>query len=343
MLMKRFFFIAIFISIIFSLNAQTNLNLLSEAEKDGITVYWDSLSGTGVLEKSGHQISFKADDPFVLQDYKKIVFVDAPILKNGTLYVSRKFITDANVFFKQEFSGSEYKVGAIVIDAGHGGQDPGAYDTYTVNGKKITIKEKEVTLKVSKMIYNRLKQAYPDKKILMTRDKDIFLELEERTEIANSIKLKDHEAILFVSIHANANPDKKASGYEVWYLSPDYRRNVLEKNSKIDNSVYNILNSMTEEEYTTESILIAKFIMDGIQAQIGNKSIQRGIKAYDWFVVRNAKMPSVLVELGFITNQNEAMNLLDDDYLQKLSLGIYNGLSAFVTHFERSHGFTGAK
>lgn len=95
-----------------------------------------------------------------------------------------------------------------------------------------------------------------------------------------------------------------------------------------------------EEEYTTESILIAKFIMDGIAAQVGNLSSARGIKAEEWFVVKNSNMPAVLIEVGFLSNEKEALLLADNSYLQKMSLGIYNGLSAFVTHFERSRGFT---
>ena len=95
-----------------------------------------------------------------------------------------------------------------------------------------------------------------------------------------------------------------------------------------------------EEEYTTESILIAKFIMDGISAQVGNLSTSRGIKAEEWFVVKNSNMPAVLIEVGFLSNAKEAALLADNSYLQKMSLGIYNGLSAFVTHFERSRGFT---
>ena len=83
--------------------------------------------------------------------------------------------------------------------------------------------------------------------------------------------------------------------------------------------------------------------MDGLQAQIGDKSKARGIKAEEWFVVRNANMPSVLIEVGFVTNEKEALNLNDPNYLQKTALGIYNGINAFVTHFERSRGFTSVK
>ena len=185
---------------------------------------------------------------------------------------------------------------------------------------------------------------YPEKQIIMTRYGDTFPQLSERTEIANNVKLGQNEAILYVSIHANASLNKASSGYEVWYLSPGYRRTVLDKSAaEGDKTLFPILNSMMEEEYTTESILIAKFIMDGMGAQIGNVSKARGIKAEEWFVVRNANMPSVLIEVGFVTNEKEALNLNNDAYLQKISLGIYNGINAFVTHFERSRGFTSAK
>jgi len=98
---------------------------------------------------------------------------------------------------------------------------------------------------------------------------------------------------------------------------------------------------MMEEEYTTESILIAKYISEGLEALCGNEMNNRGIKQEEWFVVRNANMPSVLVELGFLTNLKEATLMTNEEYLQKMSNGIYNGLVQFITHFEKSRGFTG--
>ncbi len=341
--MKKYalFFLVFFLA--FSCFPQVNLDLCKEAQSRGVQLYWDSLSGCGLLEKNGHQISFKAGDSFVLKDYKKLFLTDAPLLKNDVLFVSKKFINDAENFFKTDSDESGYKIGAILIDPGHGGKDPGALETYKINGKNVTIKEKDVNLSVGKMLYARLKAAYPDKKILMTRDKDVFLSLSERTDIANSVKLNEKEAILYISVHVNSSLDKKASGFEVWYLSPGYRRTVLEKTEDLDKNLFTVMNSMMEEEYTTESILIAKFVMDGLQAQVGGQTSSRGIKAEEWFVVRNSNMPAVLVELGFVSNEKEARLLYDQSYLQKLSLGIYNGLSAFVTHFERSRGFTNIK
>lgn len=321
-----------------------NLSLLEIAEKRGISVYWDSLSSTGLLEKNGHQISFRTGQEIVLLDNQKLLVTDAPVISGNIVKVSKKFLDDAELFFKTEAVSMPYRVGAIIIDPGHGGKDPGATQTYTHKGETFTIQEKDVTLAVGKLLYEKMKETYPDKQIFITRDKDVYLTLGERTEKANSIKLADNEAIVYVSVHINASLDKKASGYEVWYLSPNFRRSVLdESQSQEDKALFTILNSMTEEEYTTESILMAKFIMDGLQAQIGAQSKPRGIKAEEWFVVRNVNMPSVLIELGFLTNLDEALNLRSSAYLKKSANGIYNGVNAFITHFERSRGFTASR
>lgn len=319
-------------------------DLLKKAQTSGIALYYDSLSQSGVLEKGGHQMSFKVGDSVALLDGQKISLVDPPLLEGGAVTVTDKFISDTLSFFWAETQVASYRVGAIIIDPGHGGKDPGASGTFGKGADKFTLKEKDVTLAVGKMLYKTLLAAYPDKKVIITREKDVFLSLGERTDIANSVSLKEGEAVLYVSVHVNASLDKKVSGYEVWYLSPGYRRTVIEKEKgegkEGGDTLFPILNAMTEEEYTTESILIAKFIMDGLSAQVGDKSKARGIKAEEWFVVRNANMPSVLVELGFLTNEAEAKNLNSNAYLQKSAQGIYNGIADFITHFERSRGFT---
>lgn len=317
-----------------------NISLIENSKKSGTTVYYDSLSQSGMLEKNGHQLSFRAGENIVILDSIKMMITEAPEIKDNKLYVSQQFLDDSETFFNQK-SEMPFKVGAILIDAGHGGKDPGALKTYNVNGKDVTIREKDVNLKVAKMLYERLKSAYPQKQIILTRDSDVFLSLSERTDIANNVKVADNEAVLFISIHVNSSLNKNSSGYEVWYLSPGYRRTVLDKSVAGDDStLFTIMNSMLEEEYTTESIMIAKYIMDGLQAQIGKESTARGIRAEEWFVVKNSNMPAVLIELGFVSNEKEAMLLNDEKYLKKATLGIYNGIAAFVTHFERSQGFT---
>ncbi|MBP5601157.1 MAG: N-acetylmuramoyl-L-alanine amidase [Treponema sp.] len=340
--MRKNIILIMLFSLVSSLFAANDISLMDKAKEKGITLYWDSLAETGMLEKNGHQITFRKDEQIVVLDSVRISLTDAPELKNNKIYVSQKFMNDADILF-QENNSTMFKVGAILIDAGHGGKDPGALKTYKINGKDVTIQEKDINLKVAKLLGERLKTAYPDKQIILTRDKDVFLTLQERTEIANNVKVKENEAVLFISVHVNSSLNKTSSGYEVWYLSPGYRRTVLDKSTVTDDtSLFPILNSMLEEEYTTESIMIAKFIMDGLQSQIGEQSKARGIKAEEWFVVKNSNMPSVLIELGFVSNEKEALLLNNDTYLKKAALGIYNGIAAFITHFERSKGFTSA-
>lgn len=339
-----FYSLLILIFFQISLFADNTFVLAEKAKSLGMTFYWDSLSETGMLEKNGHQLTFRNNESIVVLDSVLMKFTDAPSIEQNKVKISQKFISDAEILFSQNNS-TMFKVGAVIIDAGHGGKDPGALKTYKINGKNVTIQEKDITLKVAKMLYERMKTSYPDKQIILTRNTDKFLSLSERTDIANNVKVKENEAILFISVHVNSSLNKTSSGYEVWYLSPGYRRTVLDKNAVEDNdsNLFKIVNSILEEEYTTESIMIAQYIMDGLQAQIGSESKARGIKAEEWFVVKNANMPSVLIELGFVSNEAEALKLNDEKYLKKATLGIYNGISAFITHFERSKGFTSVK
>lgn len=343
---KKILILSLFFIFGFSAFAQSQsdiklYNLTEYIENQGATLSWDSLSSSGILEKNGHTVSFRVDDELVIADYRNFYITDAPIQKNGNVFITENFAEVCSKVFSLTSSTGYFKIGAVLIDAGHGGKDPGAVETHTINGKKVTLQEKDITLSVAKKLYAKLQSQYSDKKILMTRTEDKFLSLEERVEIANNVELKDHEAILYISIHVNAAFDKKASGFEVWYLSPGYRRTVIDENTLEDKSLAPILNSMLEEEYTTESILIAKYISEGLEAFCGNEMNNRGIKQEEWFVVRNANMPSVLVELGFVTNPTEAKLMADDSYLQKMTNGIYNGLVEFITHFEKSRGFTG--
>lgn len=339
--MKKFF--TFFCALIVSVNVFA-LSLSEKSKEYGMTLYYDSLSESGMLEKNGHFVSFRTNESIILFDGTLMKITDAPVLENNTVSVTKNFMDSAENFFQQEDLSIPFKVGAIVIDPGHGGKDPGASKSFNENGKKYSCVEKDVNLAVGLLLYDRLKRAYPGKKVIMTRNTDKFLSLEQRTDIANSVSVGKDEATLFISIHQNSSLNKTASGYEVWYLTPNYRRTVLDKaDADNDATLFPILNSMMEEEYTTESIMIAKFIMDGLQAQIGKDSVARGMKAEEWFVVKNSNMPSVLIELGFVSNPKEAALLTNDDYLKKASLGIYNGISAFITHFERSKGFTSVK
>ena len=189
------FILSLICNLIFAIN---DIALLEKSKTNGMSLYWDSLSECGILEKNGHQLSFRNGESLVLLDSVKMAITDAPELKNNQLYVSNKFLSDAEEFFNQK-SEVPFKVGAILIDAGHGGKDPGALKTYKINGKDVTIREKDINLKVAKMLYERLHAAYPQKQIILTRSTDVFLTLGERTDIANNVKVGENEAVLFIS------------------------------------------------------------------------------------------------------------------------------------------------
>lgn len=308
---------------------------------------WDPLFRAGVLSIRGHRLAFQTgnagDQGLVLLDNRDVFTLPAPYLAGGTLLFPEKFVNAGrktlDEYMQQKLS--RFRIAAIIVDPGHGGKDSGASGTHNVNGRQFTLVEKDLTLRVSRDIHAMLSAAFPDKQVLLTRTGDTYPTLEDRVAIANSVPLRGNEAIIYISIHANASFNKSARGYEVWYLSPDYRRTVIDE-SKYDDSaeIFHILNDMMEEEFTTESITMAQLIINQFKETLGPLIPSRGIKAEEWFVVRNARMPSILVELGFVTNETDALLMTDETYLMKLSQALYKGITQFVTVFERSGGFT---
>ena len=305
-------------------------------------LFWDPVTGSGSFERSGVTARFALGVPCLLFDYTDSVAIDPPqALPSGisfpgkTLAAIEKRFSDAESKKKGHFS-----IAAILIDPGHGGKDSGAVGEQIVGGKKLRVVEKDLTLDVSTRVYNALKTRFPDKRILISRSGDSYPTLDDRVEMANEVELAPDEAIIYVSIHANASFNKNAKGFEVWYLNPEYRRTLVNTDASkgLGDNIAPILNAMLEEEFTTESIMLARKIVEGLGTNIGAESPNRGIRAEEWFVVRNVRMPSVLVEMGFVTNPEEARLLASDDYLKRLSDGIYTGIVDFVGYFETMRG-----
>ncbi len=189
---------------------------------------WDPLSRIGSIETVRHRIVFRAEavkspPAAAILDGAELILASPPYLADGTLRFPADFVSAVLGAFNRaaEVERSRFRVAAILVDPGHGGRDAGAVGRHVINGKKLEIKEKDVVLDVSRDLFDRLSKTYPDKRILMTRTGDTYPTLEQRVDIANSVSLAENEAILFVSIHANASFNKTARGYEVWYLSPE--------------------------------------------------------------------------------------------------------------------------
>ena len=341
-----FFVLCYLLFINLPLGAQTAVPLDETLNNLGASLRWDPFFKSGVLVMGEYSAAFRTgqtgEEFPLLLDNREILVLPAPFLDNGRLFFPEKFVVSLkkSVDILRDEDKERFHIAAIIVDPGHGGRDAGAVGNHIVNGKPLKLQEKDINLLVAKDLHRNLVTAYPDKRVLLTREGDTNLSLENRVSIAHSVPLKGNEAILFISIHTNASFNKQARGYEVWYLSPEYRRTVIDKTKQDDpNDIMIIKNAMMEEEYTTESILMAQSILRQLGLSIENKSPSRGIKAEEWFVVRNARMPSVLVELGFITNHEDAQLLAREDYLKSLSGALYNGITNFVTVFERSGGF----
>lgn len=316
--------------------------LVDLADEINATVTWDYWRDIGYIEKDGTKISFRPGENYLLEGYQHRISVDYIERRlNNQIVLGKKAEEAIRLSFEEIQDFQQQEIAVIILDAGHGGQDPGAVSPFKVNGDHLL--EKEVALDIVLKVYYNLKKSYPDKKILLTRTGDTYPSLEDRTSLANSVELGENEAIVFVSVHANASVRQKASGFEVWYLPPEMKRDlVTEKMRKSlpDQGVVHILNRLLDEETTVESIKLAGSILDGMADKIKGRSLNRGLKEEAWYVVRNAKMPSVLIEVGFVSNKAEATLLDTDHYKNDLANGIYNGIHRFVQQFELSNGFT---
>jgi len=308
--------------------------LLEFGNKIKAGIAYDPLTGSGHIEQNGSFVSFILDQPFIVMDWKSLKSVGAPFISSGKVMIPEDFSREVSSYFSQKNAPKkeQYSVATILIDPGHGGKDTGAISD--VGGMRLL--EKDLTLEVSRRVVDLLRARYLGRNIIITRQGDTYPTLDERVSMANSAELKQDEAVIYVSIHANASFNKNAKGYEVWYLNPEYRRTVVDAQTVKEKGadIAPILNAMLEEEFTTESIILARKVYDRLGAALGKQSPGRGIRAEEWFVVRNAKMPSILIEMGFITNPDEGILLAGSGYLRKVGDAIYNGIVDFIDHFE---------
>jgi N-acetylmuramoyl-L-alanine amidase len=220
-------------------------------------------------------------------------------------------------------------VRTIMIDAGHGGKDPGA----VANG----IREKDVNLKFAKLLGGMLhEQGF---NVHYTRTTDIFIPLEQRTAIANVKK-----ADLFVSIHCNANRNTKVSGLETYSLnlakSKDAVRIAARENAVDPRAISDlqfILTDLMVSSKIKESRDLATDVQTNTLSKVRRKwKIQdKGVREAPFYVLMGAKMPSVLVEIGYITNATEAKRLKSDAYLENLAHGVVEGVLAYKSKIER--------
>lgn len=311
-----------------------DLSATALSQSLGATLEYDPLTRTGTFTKDGRSARFGVDIPYLLFDWTVVKSVPAPYEGQDTVLL-RKECADALLQFytPKPSSTTKYAVKAIVIDPGHGGKDPGAIGEF----EGFKLQEKDVNLAIAHRLVDLLRIRYPERTILLTRSGDTYPSLEDRVDMANNVKLGETDAVIYISIHSNASFNKNTRGFEVWYLNPNYRRTVVDEKTAQEkgHDIAPIINTMLEEEFTTESVILAQKVYQRLGSMIGDRSPARGIRAEEWFVVRNAKMPSILIEVGFVTNKEEAELLAQAPYLRRIADAVYNGVCDFIEHFEQ--------
>ena len=248
------------------------------------------------------------------------------------------FIISSNLSFSQVNSN---KIKTIVIDPGHGGKDSG-----TMGTKRFKIYEKHVALSVSLKLGKYISESFPEIDVIYTRSSDVFLELNERTEIANNAN-----ADLFISIHCDGFTNPKPSGASVFvmgmsklkanmdvamrenaaiYLEDNYQQKYEGFDPKSPESY--IVFSLMQNTYLNQSLKIAEEVENQFATSANRKS--RGVKQAPFYVISRTNMPSILIECGFLTNPKEEEFLHSDLGQDYIASAIFRAFRTYKENIE---------
>jgi N-acetylmuramoyl-L-alanine amidase len=251
-------------------------------------------------------------------------------------YILSLFLTIV-LFSAPSFSQKKdtYGVRTVVIDPGHGGNKPGAI------GSKTT--EKAIVLSIAKKFGKLIADNYPDVKIIYTRTTDVDISLSERAHIANRNK-----ADLFISIHANSHPTSSPTGVETFVmglsesranlavaqkenadilLEADYKNNADYKGFDPNSPESYVMLTMFQNAYLDKSLNFAQAIQNQYKQNL--KTINRGVKQAELFVLYKTTCPSVLTEVGFISNPGEEAFMMSDEGQAKIAISLFNAFMNF--------------
>ncbi|MCK9451439.1 MAG: N-acetylmuramoyl-L-alanine amidase [Bacteroidales bacterium] len=233
------------------------------------------------------------------------------------------------------------KIRTVVIDPGHGGKDPGAI------GRRV--KEKDIVLDVALLTGKYIKQNLPDVKVIYTRTKDEFIELHRRAAIAN-----ENNADVFISIHCNSVGNPSVYGAETFVMG-DHRNKANLEVAKLENAAIlleenaddqyggfdpnstaaYIALSLYQSTYKSQSIMLAQKIQEQFTKRVGRKD--RSVQQAGFLVLYKTTMPSVLVELGFISHANEEGFLMSEEGKAYMASAVYRAFKEYKIEYEREN------
>jgi N-acetylmuramoyl-L-alanine amidase len=334
----------------YSIHGTTYLPLAPLCAQKGFSWDYDTFTRTVTLTRGAHKINLKAGDSYVAVD-GQLQQLGHPIdLYQGAVVVPHKFSEQIlDPFTKESYAPARAAapllgIKKIVVDAGHGGNDPGAVG-------RSGLREKDINLDIAKRLSKLLKDEGFE--VVLTRSGDRFIELSRRVDIAN-----DSKADLFVSVHTNANRVRSLKGFEIYYVSPytsDSKRALSASKDGLlkfgpacfaDSSrdLKAVLWDMIYTSSRAESIELARTISRTVDSDMDVKVL--GVKSANFFVLKGARMPAVLVEIGFISNRNEEQLLKNTYYRQQIADAIHRGILGYARDYAvvvKTHNITKAE
>ena len=325
----------------YNINGTTYLPLVSLCDLRRIDLDYDTYAKTVTLTKDAHRINLLVGDTLILVDGSPQHLKYPVDIYQGTVVVPYKFKEQIlDVLFKEPASSAKTtqaasvplsKIKKVIIDPGHGGNDPGAIG-------KSGLREKDVNLDIAKRLSSLLRGE--GIKVVMTRSTDKFIPLEQRVRITN-----DSGADLFISIHSNANRVRSMNGFEIYYVSEgidDCQRALSSAQDTaldLDNAYFYhpttnlkaIVWDMIYNYNRAESVELARSIRRDLDSNLPVRVLR--IKGANYYVLKGAHIPAVLIEIGFLSNYKEERMLKNGYYRQNIADAIVRGIKDYATEY----------
>jgi len=314
-----------------NINGVSYYPLLPLCKLRNVNLQYDTFSRSAILTRDNHRVNLMVGDTLVLVDGSPQYLRHPVDMYQGQVVVPGRFKEQIlDVVFAGYAKPSEVRITGIkriVVDAGHGGNDPGAMG-------RSGVREKDINLDIAQRLALLLRNQGVD--VIMTRTTDTFIPLSRRVDITNRAK-----ADLFVSIHSNANRVRSLNGLEIYYISPaanDTKRAQLAArsstpyigNTPVASGSFDLRATLWDMIYTYnrgQSILLARKICDSINDELDTRVI--GVKNANFYVLKGARTPAILVEVGFVSSPTEERMLRNSYYRQKLAEGILRGIGQY--------------
>lgn len=307
----------------------------------------DRLTGVGIIKGKKGSLRFRIGGSFYTHGLEIVKISHPVIYKKQNLYLPPDVVEgvflglldeDISYHFGDKYlalkkggqvAGKNIALKYIIIDAGHGGKDPGTSNT------KGTL-EKEVTLKLALVLERIIKKNYPNVKTILTRDGDRFISLEGRAKIANKVVSRRQDAV-YISLHCNSTLSSEPHGYEIYFFSQTAstekaRELALIENNIVDekDAVGKIEADMLSSVIQRQGKILAEEVDRYFAKNLSRYIKRRGVKKADFAVLRGSLMPAILIETGYLSNKNDSLYLMNEGVMKIISKSIVQGIKSYV-------------